>query len=653
MDNNRFNELYQDFANKLQAGYFILELDQKGSHKLSLDAKASSILGVDRNLSDNECFTFVAKHVEDSERKLVYNSIETILMQENAEFSCLYNLNSNKINIRVSGSRLKDKGHVLIHGYIQDITNTIVMGKVNTKYQDELYNKIYFLPFVCYLKQVNGGKYIAASKKYLDFIGVESKDEVIGKTDYDLFPEEKAKKNVQEDRYALCIDRPLCLNVTDTDAEGNVHHFQTFRTKYIDSTGKDVLFVMSIDVTENYILAEERQKLLVRNKEKAEEANRAKTRFLYNISQEVRLPINSIISATDAALRHGDDKVAMEESLNAIKSSSVDLLDLATDIADIVSCKYGKVAFEDTPNSLSDFIKEIVDEYSDTIKDKKLTIKYDYNGFRNKYCYFDKSRVGKIFRNLISNSIKYTPKCGTITFSGKQFAAEKSGYSKFILTFADNGIGMSSEFLSNIFGLFERERSMFENGVHGSGLGMAVVKSLLDTMKGDIKIKSRVGEGTSVEITIVLKNSNKADAEKAADTVENLKTAKELAKGKLVLLVDDNETALEMSKDLLEAFGFEVETATNGALATNVVTRKGMDKYAIIFMSGNMRVMDGFEASSELKDIFPDSKTPIVCMASNDMYGFHDPNEKNVDDFISKPIDEDKVQRIVNKYLKK
>ena len=82
MDNNRFNELYQDFANKLQAGYFILELDQKGSHKLSLDAKASSILGVDRNLSDNECFTFVAKHVEDSERKLVYNSIETILMQE-------------------------------------------------------------------------------------------------------------------------------------------------------------------------------------------------------------------------------------------------------------------------------------------------------------------------------------------------------------------------------------------------------------------------------------------------------------------------------------------------------------------------------------------------------------------------------------------
>ena len=78
-----------------------------------------------------------------------------------------------------------------------------------------------------------------------------------------------------------------------------------------------------------------------------------------------------------------------------------------------------------------------------------------------------------------------------------------------------------------------------------------------------------------------------------------------------------------------------------------------MDKYAIIFMSGNMRVMDGFEASSELKDIFPDSKTPIVCMASNDMYGFHDPNEKNIDDFISKPIDEDKVQRIVNKYLKK
>ena len=176
-------------------------------------------------------------------------------------------------------------------------------------------------------------------------------------------------------------------------------------------------------------------------------------------------------------------------------------------------------------------------------------------------------------RNLISNAIKYTKNLGTITLGGKQFAAEKSGYSRYILTFTDTGVGMSPEFLNNIFGLFERERSMVENGVHGSGLGMAVVKALVDTMKGDIKIKSKVAVGTTVEVTIVLKNAKKEDAEKAGDTTENINHAKALAKGKTVLLVDDNEVALNMAKDMLEDFGFEVETADNGAVATNVVTR--------------------------------------------------------------------------------
>ena len=574
-------------------------------------------------------------------------------MQDNAEFCCSYTVNDKKINIRCSGSKLAKSKSVSIEGYVLDISNTIIVGRTNQRYQDELFSKIYALPFLCYLKESFDGKYIAVSKKYLDFNGFENKNDVIGKTDAEIFDSEKARKMELEDRYACCVDNPVGLNETVANAKGEERHLQTFRTKYIDSMGKDVVFVMSIDVTESHILEEEKQKLLLQGRQKAEESDKAKTRFLYNISQDIRLPVNSIVTATDNALRHVNQPQTVEESLKGIKSFSGDLINLVTSISDIISCQYGKIAFEDTPNSLSDFIKDIVDEYSDEIKNKRLTIKYDYNGFRNKYCYFDKAKIGKIVRNLISNAIKYTKNLGTITLGGKQFAPEKSGYSRYILTFADTGVGMSPEFLNNIFGLFERERSMVENGVHGSGLGMAVVKALLDTMKGDIKIKSKVAVGTTVEVTIVLKNAKKEDAEKAGDTTENIKHAKALANGKTVLLVDDNEVALNMAKDMLEDFGFEVETADNGAVATNVVTRTGMDRYAIIFMSGNMRVMDGFEASSELKDVFPNSKTPIICMASNDMYGFHDKSQKNIDDFISKPIDEDKVQKIVNKYLKK
>ena len=655
MPDFKIDELYADFCKRLRAGYFVMELNPNSNHKLFLDKRSSSLLDVPFGLCGEECFRFVANHIDDEDRGLVGNSIETILMQSNAEFSFLYNrINGEKYTIRCSASRVKNnEPGVKIEGYVLDISNTIVLERMNKKYQDALYEKFYLLPFIGYLKNVSTGQYIAVSKKFLDFIGKNSKEEVVGKTDFDIFDAEKAKRNTQEDKYSLCIERPFGLNETIVDAQGNRKFFQTFRTKYIDSLGREIVFAMSIDLTETHVLLEEKQKLLNKAKEKAEDANKAKTRFLYNISQDIRVPVNSILASTDRALRHSEDQEIVLDSLHNVKVSSRDLLNLVLGISEIVSYQYGKIVLNETAYPLSDFIKELVDEFDDVIKEKKLTIRYDYNGFRNKYAYFDKEKMGKIFRNIISNAIKYTNNGGDIYLRGKQFSAETPGYSKFILTVEDTGVGMSPTFLNNIFGLFERERSQVENGVHGSGLGMAIVKILVEAMKGDIKISSVPNTGTTVELTFVLKNSSKDEVEDTEVNTLDLDNAIKIAQGKKILLVEDNEIASDLSVDLLKEFGFEVDTANNGAVATNIVSRKGMDYYSLIFMTANMPVMDGFEASNELRSMFPNSKTPIICLTSNDLYNFAGENAKIVDCFVSKPLSVEKIQNLIFNYLKK
>ena len=653
METSRIGQLTQEFYKKLKPGFFILELNQKNEHRLFLDDHSMFILNVDKSLSPEECFKFITSNIDKEDKKLVANSIETILVQENAEFCFSYKKkNGSKILVRCSGIKDNDcKSCVRIEGYVLDISHTIIIQRMNQKYQDELYDKLYLMPFICYLKLATTGQYVAVSKQYMDFIGIQNRDDIVGKTDFDLFEEEFAKKAVQEDKYALCLDRPLGLNESFVDQKGNRRYFQTYRTKYIDSLGRDVVFGISMDVTETHVLTEEKQKLLVKARSKAEESNTAKTRFLYNISQDIRNPVNSIITSTDRAFRHRNDEGIVLDSLEKIKDSSDGLLNLVNGIAEILQFQYGQISLNETPNSLSDFIKDIASEFVSLADKREIAIRFDFNGFRNKYAYFDTEKMGKIFRNLVSNAIKFSNFGGKVNIRGKQFVSETPGYSKFVIDIEDNGIGMSEAFLSNIFGLFEKERSAKENGFDGSGLGMAIVKALVSSMKGDIKITSAVNKGTTVELIFNLKNSSKEDVSESNNRVEDLDFAISLSKGKTILLVDDDEVSMEMTEDLLKEFGFEVETASNGAVAANIVSRKGLDKYSLILMNAQMPVMSGFEASRELKSLFPESKTPIVLLTSNDLFGFTN-EDQTVDGFIAKPINIDKLKEIVLKFLK-
>ncbi len=653
MDHFSLEELYTNFCKNVKAGYFVMELNQNGVHKLYLGDRALLVLDVDKSLSPEECFKFVASHIEDVDKKLVVKSIETVLMQNNAEFTFTYSIpGKEKQTMRCNGARVQSKTPgVKIEGYVQDVTHTVFIQRMNQRYQDELYDKFYSLPFIGYLKDVTSGVYLTATQSYLDLVG-KKRNEIVGKTDYEIFDPEKAKMNSQEDHYALCIDRPLVQSETIIDCDGNKRFLETYKTKFIDSLGRDVIFVMAIDFTEVKMLLEQKQKIANKGKEEQEAAIKSKTRFLRNISQDIKLPVDSIVCTVDRALRHLDEKDIVQDSLEKIKTSSNSLVKLASNLSELISYRYGKVTFDLTPYPLSDFIKEIVDEFEPEIKAKKLAIRYDFNGFRNKYAAFDKDKIGTIFRNLISNAVKYSRKGGTIYLRGKQFAGNVHDCSKFIVDIQDTGIGISQEFLNNIFGAFERERSESESGVNGSGLGLALVKTIVDSMKGDIKINSKINEGTTVEVTLNLKRSSKEEYEESTGREVDIDYIRSLVKGKRFLLVEDDEVTREVTEDLLKEIGFEVDTASNGAVATNIVSRKGMENFALIMMNAHMPVMDGFEASDELKGMFPDCKTPIICVSTNDLFGTSEGAYKNIDYYLTKPITFEKISELVLKFLK-
>lgn len=652
MSDCRIDQLSVDLLKRLNHGYFNIELNQNGEHKLFLDEGAMNLFDVDSSLNPAECFKFLADHIEADDRKMVGNSIEMILIHDNAEFCFVYNKkDGSKINVRCSGVKNKGKkAGVRIEGYALDITKTIILQKMTQKYQDELYDKFYVMPFIGFLKNASNSTFLAVSKPFLDLIG-KTREEVVGHSDAEIFEGEMLQRVVQEDKYTLCIDRPLNLSEMHVDPEGNSHYFQTYRNKFIDSLGRVVIFAMSIDVTEMHVLNEEKQKLAARAKKKAEESNQAKTRFLYNVSQDIRNPVNDIVASLDRAFRHEQDKDTVKDSLNKIKESANVLLNTVNDISEVVSLNYGRVELNETPGSLSDFIKDIADEYKEYADQKSVAIRYDFNGFRNKYACFDKEKIQKIFRNLVSNAVKFSNLGGKVLVKGKQLSADIPGHSKFIIDVEDNGKGMSEEFLANIFGLFEKERSTMESGEQGSGLGMAIVKALVTAMKGEIKIDSAINKGTTVQITLILRNSSKEKAEEVSNNTVDLAYAKNLAKGKKVLLVDDNETFVENTKDILEEFGLEVETACNGAVATNIVSRKGIDDYGFILMSAQMPVMDGFEASREFKSLFTQSETPIIIMSASDILNVTKEDENSVDMITVKPLNAEKIKEIIVKYL--
>ena len=345
----------------------------------------------------------------------------------------------------------------------------------------------------------------------------------------------------------------------------------------------------------------------------AENANKAKTTFLNNMSHDIRTPMNAIVGFTALAESYIDDKDLVKDYLGKISISSQHLLSLINDVLDMSRIESGKVAIEYTDVSIPDVVSEVSSIIHGSISGKQQELTVDISGIRNECVVTDKLRLNQVLLNILTNAVKFTPEHGRISFTAEEKPVAGEGMTCFEFRIKDNGIGIGKEFRKIIFEAFTRERSSTVSGIQGTGLGMAITKNIVDMMGGTIEVESTEGQGSEFIVNIPCKISDK--------TVKNAKqhSSKETFEGKRILLAEDNELNQQIATAILEGAGFAVDIARDGNEAVNMIREQRAGYYDVVLMDIQMPYKDGYEATREIRALEDKEKAavPVLAVTAN------------------------------------
>ena len=423
-----------------------------------------------------------------------------------------------------------------------------------------------------------------------------------------------------------------------------------------DKNGKlCTVLVANRDATEEKEREIEQDKNLRNALAAAEHANKAKTVFLNNMSHDIRTPMNAIIGFTALATAHIDNTELVLDYLKKIHTSGQHLLSLINDVLDMSRIESGSVEIEYAAVHLPDILNDLktIIQGSSYSRQQKLSI--DTQDILYEDIITDKLRLTQVLLNISSNAVKFTPAGGRISICVSEKPCNRDGFATVIFRVKDNGNGMSQEFRKHVFDSFSREHTVTENGIGGSGLGMAIAKNIVDMMGGTIQVESEVGKGTEFTVAFECKIAGAAVKQEPApepgDLIksENQKPqteSKRSYKGKKALLVEDNELNREIATAIIEEIGLEVDIAEDGTDAVNMMSSAESRKYDLIFMDIQMPKMDGYTATREIRTL-DDPKCaniPIIAMTAN---AFEEDRKKAIkagmNGHIAKPISADAI----------
>ena len=405
-------------------------------------------------------------------------------------------------------------------------------------------------------------------------------------------------------------------------------------------------------------IVRKKHEAMEREKIHAVESSLAKSRFLFNMSHDIRTPMNAIIGYTNLA-RKEKDITKTRDYLDKIESSSQHLLALINDILEMSRIESGTIELEFLPIDLRGVFDGIRDLFSEQMKQKKLDFQVHTGQVQNQYVWCDRKNLNRVLLNILSNAYKFTPEGGHITTSLFEAGSGENGYGSYEIRVQDSGIGMSREFADKIFTAFERERTSTVSGVEGTGLGMSITKSIVDMMGGTIEVITSPGSGTTIVIRLKLKIAEEKDVTKdqqeATDRteVEPADTAVDFT-GKRLLLVEDNMINMEIANMILQEAGFTVETAENGKIAVDKVSSSEPGYYDAVLMDIQMPVMDGYEATREIRALHNKdlANIPILAMTAN---AFKEDElaalEAGMQAHIAKPVDVEQLMKTLASVL--
>ena len=399
-----------------------------------------------------------------------------------------------------------------------------------------------------------------------------------------------------------------------------------------------------------YVRGQRQAEAELRAKEHLEMANKAKTEFLFNMSHDIRTPMNAIIGFTDIARKNIDDKARVQDCLKKIEDSGAHLIDLINEVLDMSRLEAGKVKSEIRTMNIQDAARRFKDICDVTAASRDINFEVEVKDIDNMVVRADELHINQVMMNIVGNAIKYTMPGGDVKLTVTELPSDRQGYGCYEFTIRDTGVGMSKEFLSKIFETFSREETQATSGIQGTGLGMSIVKRLVDYMDGKINVESELGKGTKVTVVLYLQPAGEC----AEAPVATMKPEVEAdLSGKKVLLVEDNELNREIATFLLQEKGLTVEEASNGIEAVDRIKEMGTGYYDCVLMDIQMPLMNGYEATKQIRTLPSSDNLIIIALSAN---AFEDDRKAScaagMNDHLAKPIDPDELSRTLARYLK-
>ena len=384
--------------------------------------------------------------------------------------------------------------------------------------------------------------------------------------------------------------------------------------------------------------------------EKAESANRAKSTFLFNMSHDIRTPMNAIIGYADLASRHLDDPAKLEKYMENIQVCGQNLLVLLSNVLDLARIENDKTEIEYSVSDVEKDFRNCIAMFQNQADSKGQTLTVTTH-LLYPYVYVDIPHLTEICTNLVSNAVKYTGAGGTICCDVTQKPGKKEGWCDMVITVADNGIGMSQEFQKHIFEPFERERTSTVSKVEGSGIGMGIVKKLVGLMSGTVEVESKIGVGSTFTVTIPSRIASQEETQAKRETTPS--DEKSLC-GVKILLTEDNDLNAEIATELLQEEGCTVDRAKDGVECVDLLEKAANGTYRLILMDIQMPVMNGYDAAKKIRRMDDPQKAgiPIIAMTAN---AFSEDKQAALDagmnDHVAKPINMNVLVPTIRKYL--